>query len=128
MISDKLTHLAESALGRVRVSNALNACLWLCGLIVPSGLIALPFLAGGVQVTILVLIFIPVTLFAFAYIYLMIKDPSKLRSEDYELRRQALEVIQEKGTKSPLLTAAVEAIACPDAKRLKQSDKEIASK
>ena len=55
--------------------------------------------------------FIPVVLFVVAYVYFMLNSPDKLRSEEYELRKLALELIEEKGGLIPLSESSVEAIA-----------------
>lgn len=126
---DRLTSLAQSALSRLRVSSALNGGLYLCSVVVPSCLIATHFLTGGAQIAVIVLMFIPVLVFCRAFLYFMKTDPSKLRSEDYEIRKQALELIQEKGSRNPQLGITVEAIANPDYTRRLPSgtDREEAS-
>jgi hypothetical protein len=112
-IFERLTSLAEEAIGRLRVSSALNPCLWLCAIAVPFGLVCAYFSTGALQVAGLALTFAPVVLFAIAFLYFMVKDPDKLRSEDYELRKMALEIIEEKGGRLPLSATSVDAIANP---------------
>jgi len=117
-IFHKLTHLAQAAMGRLKVSSALNPCLWLCGIVVPSGLVAAIYSSGGLQIAWIVLVFVPIVLFAFAFIYFVFTDPDKLRSEEYELRKQALEMIEEKGGRIPLTETSITAITNPDYKLL----------
>jgi hypothetical protein len=50
--------------------------------------------------------------------------PEKLQSEDYQLRKQALELIQEKGVRFPIEAASVEAIANPKLPSLPAHSKE----
>ena len=117
-IFHKLTHLAQEAIGRLKVSSALNPCLWLCALVIPSGLFGANKSTGWLQGACLVLTFVPVILFSIAFLYFMFKDPDKLRSEEYELRKQALEIIEEKGGRIPLTGTSIASIANPEYKLL----------
>lgn len=119
---DQLTKFAEHALGRVQVRSALNPILWLCGLTLLACVPAAIFTDGHLQISLIILAFIPVLVACVAYIYLMIKSPDKLRSEEYELRRIALGMIEEKGGSIPMSESSLEAIANSD---YKQSAKEI---
>ena len=110
-IFERLTQMAEHALGRLKVSSALNPCLWLCALAFPFGIIGAIFSTGMVQIACLALIFIPVVIFAIAYLYFMVTNPDKLRSEEYELKKLALSLIEEKGGAIPIAESSVEAIA-----------------
>ena len=82
------------------------------------------FLQGGALIAVTVLMFVPVTVCCIAFLYFVFKDPSKLRSEDYEIRKQALELIEEKGVKNARMSASVEAIANPDYRLLKDRERE----
>ena len=48
---------------------------------------------------------------ACGFIFFAISDPDKLRSEQYELRKTALSMIEEKGDSIPIEATSVEAIA-----------------
>jgi hypothetical protein len=115
-IFERLTQMAEHALGRLKVSSALNPCLWLCGIAIPFGMIGAMFSTGFVQIACLTLVFIPVLIFTVAYFYFMLKSPDKLRSEEYELKKMALSLIEEKGGSIPIAASSVEAIANYDYK------------
>ncbi|MEY2880989.1 MAG: hypothetical protein RLZZ15_3369 [Verrucomicrobiota bacterium] len=106
--------MAENAVGRLKQTSALNPCLWLCGIMIPGCLVAAHYAVGAIQVAVIVLTFLPVVLFGFGFIYLLVKAPDKLRSEDFEIRKQALELIEEKGGSISILGTSVEAIANPD--------------
>ena len=111
----RLTHLAEHAVARLRVNSALDSCLWLSVIAIPCGILgAVAAESGLVQIASLVLAFLPVVLFVCAYTYFMISDPDKLRSENYELRKTALGIIQEKGDRFPISDTSVEAISNSD--------------
>ena len=115
-IFERLTQMAEQALSRLKVSSALNPCLWLCALAFPFGIFGAVLSSGLVQIACLVLVFIPVVIFAIAYLYFMVKSPDKLRSEEYELKRIALSLIEEKGGAIAFAESSVEAIANYDYK------------
>ena len=106
----RLTSIAEHAAARLKVGSALDPCLWLAMMTTPCGLVGIVFTSGVMQGVFSVLMLLPIVLFAAVYGYLAVKDPTKLRSEDYELRRAALEVIQEKGGPLQITDASVDTI------------------
>jgi hypothetical protein len=55
----------------------------------------------------------PIGLLAIVGIYLAIFRPEKLRSEEYQLRRQTLELIHEKGGKIRVDPASLQSIVIP---------------
>lgn len=120
-IVEKLTRTAEHAVGRLKVSTALNSVLWLCGIICPLGMLTACYVQGWVQIAILTLTFLPILLFATGFLYFLLRDPDKLRSEDFEIRKQALELIEEKGGKIPMLETSVTDIANPEYRALPES-------
>ena len=119
-ILSRLTHLAEHAISRLKVRSALNSCLWLVGIVTPTSLLAAMVTTGPTRAACLCLGCAPVALFAIGFLYFMVRDPDKLRSEQYELRKQALELIEEKGERFPVAGASVEAIANEYVGRKKQ--------
>jgi len=103
----------RAASGRVDavrvVGSAVNPLLWL------NGLITLPCLAGAFWTTDLwksfvyfglAIFLLLVTVLVFAYF--MIRDPDRLQSENYQIRRHALKVIVRKGAKAELVDVARE--------------------
>lgn len=46
---------------------------------------------------------VPIALFVFSYIYFMFKDPDRLHSEDFQLKRRSLSIVESKGGTVPLL-------------------------
>lgn len=111
MAFDRLTTMAEQALAHLKVKSALNPVLWLCALCLPAGVTGALLTSGGVQHFFLGLIGTPIVLFIVAYIYFMLKSPDKLRSEEYELKKYALSLIEEKGVGFAIAPLSVEAIA-----------------
>ena len=63
------------------------------------------------QFFMLAFMFMGPLLSACGFIYFAISDPDKLRSEQYELRKTALSMIEEKGDSIPIEATSVEAIA-----------------
>ncbi len=82
--------------GRLKVRSALNPILWLCGIITIPGLIA----AGIMRQTpnwLLALSFAPVITAILGFLFLLLFDRDKLQSEEYQIRKLQLEMIEEKG-------------------------------
>ena len=111
-ILSRMTHLTEHALARLKVDSALNPCLWFAAIAFPFGAVVMVMTTGWVQIAgLMIFVLLPVVLFAIGFLYFMVKSPDKLRSEQYELRRFALELIEEKGGQIAVSEASVEAIA-----------------
>lgn len=121
-IIDRVTHSASEAMVRLRVKSALNPLLWLCGLISIPAMIAALFTSGGLQVFLAVLTALPPAAACVAYAYLLYKDPDKLQSEEYQIQKRVLDIIEEKGGTVPILATSLEAIANPMMRRLGRSD------
>lgn len=60
------------------------------------------------------LIWWPVAVAAGAYIFLMIFDRDRLHSEDFQLRKHGLELIEEKGDLQAVDASTIEAITNPN--------------
>jgi len=110
-IFERLTSLASHAIGKMKVSSALNPVLWLGAISIPLGFGSAMLGTGIVQLAGLVLAFTPVVLFSIGFLFFMVKSPEKLRSEEYELRKMALELVEEKGGRIAIAQASLEAIS-----------------
>ena len=110
-IASRLTQLAEHAVGQLRVRSVLSSCLWLVAVATTLGVIGAVLTAGWIQVALLGLAVLPVLLYSVGFVFFMLNDPDKLRSEEYEITRFALEIIEEKGGKVPMAGTSVESIA-----------------
>jgi hypothetical protein len=110
-IIDRLTRVAEQVLSRLKVKSALNPSLWLCGLTLPFGFTGTLSTTGGIQLAFLALMLAPVLTCIVGFFYFMWSSPDKLRSEEYELKKIALSLIEEKGGSIPVSLSSVEAIA-----------------
>jgi hypothetical protein len=111
---EQFSQLALRSAGRLRVRSALNPCLLMLSLCIPAGLyLASESKSALLQIAGIGLIFVAVIIFAVGFFYFMVKNPDKLRSEDYEIRMHALTMIERKGDPIPIALTSVEAIANP---------------
>lgn len=88
--------------GKLKVRSALNPILWLCGIITVPAIVA----ASNITPTptwLIVLIFIPVATAIVGFLFLLIFDRDKLQSEDYQIQKRSLELIEQKGDAAPLM-------------------------
>ena len=104
---------AIDAGGKLRVRSALNPMLWLCAIVTVPGLIYLGATQNEVPFFIQVIVFLPVIFALFGFVFLLIFDRDKLQSEDYQIRKQTLELVQEKGDEFPSIAHTLEAISNP---------------
>ncbi len=104
-----LTNLTESG-GRLRVRNALNPILWLCGLVAIPCLATLGWAKTPHWLVSAVLCAVVGTAI-FGFLFLLFFDRERLQSEDYLIRSRTLDLIEEKGSKSAIDAATVQAIS-----------------
>lgn len=98
--------------GRLRVRSALNPVLWLCAIIIAPGL----YFATQTDEPpkwLIVLIFLPVGTAIAGFLFLLVFDRDKLQSEDYQIRKRSLELIQEKGQSFSIDATSIEKISNP---------------
>ena len=91
--------------GRLRVKSALNPALWLCAVVtVPLAGFA-TFVEGPtwLMVCLVVLAFLPPVLAGIGFVVFPFRDPDKLQSEEYQIRKRTLEMIGEKGQGASLM-------------------------
>lgn len=114
---DQIISNARSAAGTVHVTSALNPLLWLCAIVsLPATVLA--FLARSdpfFSCLMLILAGLPVIGAISAYVYFMLKAPDRLQSEDYQIRHEALQIIQNKGSDVSVLPTSISAISNPSA-------------
>lgn len=99
--------------GRLRVKSALNPALWLCALITLPGMMYLGMANSDPPLMIQLIIALPVVVTCLGFGYLLVVDRDKLQSEDYQIRKLSLELVQEKGDKFPQMARTIEAINNP---------------
>lgn len=114
------TKVIESG-GKLHVKSALNPILWLCAIITVPSLIAVPFL-NETPIWLIILIIAPVITAILGFFFLLFIDRDKLQSEEYQLKKRSLEMIQEKGDSNPKIidTDTIEVIENPDTKELSE--------
>ena len=123
-IKDRIAHKAMEAGGRLRVKSALNPILWLCAIVTAPGLCYLIFTEKEIPLLIQIFIFSPVFSAIFGFAFLLILDRDKLQSEDYQIRKRTLELVQEKGDSFPAIARTLEVVTNPAAHRLEHSAEE----
>jgi hypothetical protein len=102
-----------SSIERVAVKSALNPALWICGLISVPATFSLGFAPNPSWVHI-TLALGPVVVALFSFLFFMFRDPDRLQSESFQLRKQALEIIEEKGSFAVIDATTMEVISNPD--------------
>lgn len=97
------TKVVESG-GKLSVKSALNPILWLCAIIcIPSLTTAVFGFNAPTPTWLVILIISPVFIALLGFMFLLIFDRDKLQSEEYQLKKRSLELIQEKGQSEPTL-------------------------
>lgn len=86
--------------GKLSVKSALNPILWLCAIITIPSLIAVPFL-DQTPTWLIVLIIGPVFTAILGFLFLLLFDRDKLQSEEYQLQKRSMDLIQIKGQRNP---------------------------
>lgn len=87
---------------KLTVRSALNPILWLCGLVTIPSLTVTPFL-NEVPNWLISLICAPVLTAIVGFLVLLAIDRDKLQSEDYQIKKRSLEIIEQKGDSAPML-------------------------
>jgi hypothetical protein len=117
-IRQNIVQLAIEAGGRLKVKSALNPILWLCAIVTVPGFVIMQVSSAIVSGFIQFIIFLPVIMAAIGFLYLLIFDRDKLQSEDYQIRKRSLQLVQEKGDDFPVIAKAIEVITNPSVKAL----------
>lgn len=104
---------ATEAGGRLRVRSALNPILWLCAIIGIPSIVSLSWAPQQTPIVGYLLICVVATA-VLGFLFLLVFDRDKLQSEEFQLRKQTLEMMESKGDKSALPISVVDVIANPD--------------
>ena len=99
--------------GRLRVRSALNPILWLCGIVTMPCLTGMAW-RGEFNTWLAIVAASPIACAIFGFLFLLFKDRDKLQSEEYQIRKQAMELIEQKGDISPKIVNIVDVIANPE--------------
>ena len=100
--------------GRLRVRSALNPALFLSVFVTLPLVYMASLFPGGPPWWVVLIAVAPVITAVLGFAYLLIVDPGKLQSEDYQVRMRSLDLIQEKGDRFPVSAASIQAISNPD--------------
>ena len=107
----------------LKVSSALNPILWLCGIVTVPSIIIATFMSIPPW-WLIALALTPVVLAAVGFLFLLIFDRARLQSENYQIRKQTLDLIEQKGDLGPILATTIEVIANPDYRALPPPNRE----
>lgn len=99
--------------GKIRVRNALNPMLWL-SLIVSVAYCGSLHLTKDTPLPLSIAFLLVITTTVISYGYLLITNPDRLQSEDYQLKKQTLELIENKGSKKAIDASIVQAMSQKD--------------
>ena len=115
MAIDKAIQRLSAIGGKLRVRSALNPILWLCFVISMPGILLLA-VVDSFPIWAVIAILLPIVVACTGYFILLLKDPDKLQSEEYQINKQLLELALEKGASAPELLIAEKLLPNPDAK------------
>lgn len=115
---DKAIGRAQSAAASLYVRSSLNPMLWLSGIVSPVAFVAAWFMRDIDELStwLIVIGAIPVLTTCVMFIYMAIFRPESLRSEQYQIRHEAIELIRQKGSKIPVSASSLDALMNPAAK------------
>lgn len=119
-IIDRVSQIAQTAAEKLHVRSALNPALWLCAIATPTCLLfAYVFReVPEVRAWLLAGALLPIAIACIGFLGFAIYRPEKLQSEEYQIRHESLQLIQQKTGRIAIATTSIEAIANPQAKLL----------
>jgi hypothetical protein len=123
---NKINHFAQSAAHRIRVRSALNPILWLCAIATPMCFFAAYQFRSTETICVFLIVgaLTPILVACLCFIGFAIFKPEKLQSEDYQIRHETLQIIQQKSGHLALDPTSLEAIANPAPKLLEEGGNE----
>ena len=90
--------LLREGLATIKHRTVVQPLLWLCGTFsLGCFLISALFKDLWLQRGVFLVGVVPIVLFVFAYTYFMFKDPDRLHSEEFQLKRRSLSIVESKG-------------------------------
>lgn len=110
---DNIAARAVDAGGKLTVKSALNPILWLCAIVSIPGLVAIQFIQP-VPLWLIILVCGPVVTAMLGFLILLVIDRDKLQSEEYQIRKQTLEYMQQKGQALPYSVSESELVTPPE--------------
>lgn len=127
-IIDRVGQIAQSAAEKLHVRSALNPALWLCAIATPTCLIFAHVFRDVPEVRVWLLAggLLPIAIACIGFLGFAVYRPEKLQSEEYQIRHESLQLIQQKSGRIAISTTSIEAIANPQAKLLESKGAENA--
>ncbi|WP_407280744.1 hypothetical protein U5817_10850 [Aromatoleum evansii] len=119
---DNIAARAIDAGGKLTVKSALNPILWLCAIVSIPGLVAIQFITPT-PVWLIILVCGPVVTAMLGFLILLFIDRDKLQSEEYQIRKQTLEYMQQKGQTLPSPVSDSELITPPELGRFLEGER-----
>ncbi|PVZ87920.1 hypothetical protein C9426_09990 [Serratia sp. S1B] len=127
MDGDRFGARIQSSIENISVKNVMNPLLWLCGLVTIPCLVIIAN-SDSPHWIVQLLAAAPVMVVLFMYCYFAIHSPDRLQSENYQLRKQALDLIEEKGSLAIVDSSSIEVISNPDLPPLLTKEKKSNAK
>ena len=121
---NQMRDLAYRTAQRIRVRSALNPMLWLCATMTPTLLYAAYQFQENRFVCIVLIIsgLVPLSVTCCGFVGFAIFKPEKLQSEDYQLRHESLQIIQQKAGRMAMDSTSLEGIANPNQPLLEKGE------
>ena len=112
-LTETITQRAADAGGKLRVRSALNPVLWMCGIITIPCVFVITQSNSQPPTWLVIITVAPVAVAVLGFLFLLFFDRDKLQSEDFQIRKKSLEIIQEKGDSFAIATTSIDAISNP---------------
>ena len=113
---EQILHRVLGAAEKIKIKSALTPMLWLC-------LITLPILYNVINQEApapwkIVVAGTPLAITVLGFLFLLFFDRNKLQSEEYQLDKQYMELIENKGQVLPIPAVLIESIPKPQSESL----------
>lgn len=102
---------------RIRVRSALNPILWLCAIVGAPATIAAAAKDRAPD-WLITMAFLPVGVACLGFLILLFRDPDKLQSEDFQLQKRSMDILQEKGQPIRMVSYLNDMIENPNPPRI----------
>ena len=103
-IKENIASRMIEAGGQLSVRSALNPMLWLCGIMEAPCFILCYFLKE-IPTWLVIFIFLPLVVTLIGFLFLLLFDRDKLQSEEYQLKKRSMELVQQKGDPNPQISS-----------------------
>lgn len=124
-MSDAIMNLLTSSAAQqtnIKVKSALNPVLWILSFIFPVCVSLAIWADPWLKVVAVIILFSAIVAAFTAYFYFMIKDPSKLQSENFQIQKMMLDIVQQQG--SAATTKLLDIVASPNEEPLMLNQEE----